>query len=121
MQTVGSVKKPMRWASGRWMASSVTSELVELRLLGRMVVVRADVAARVPPAQRRGRRLVAAAGAHVTRERLGLLDVDVRVAGQRDQVVGRVAGLVAAEPPVPRQRDLVDGAPVDDQRADALG
>src|SRR3954453_1458650 len=79
MHTVVSVKKPMRWASWRWMAISLNSGTVQLRGLGGVVVVRADVAVGVRVAQRRGGRARPAPRAHVARERLGLLDVDVRV------------------------------------------
>ena len=74
----------------------------------------------------RGRRPVTAARADVAGERLRLLDRHVRIAGQRTQVVGRVADYPAGRPrreaPVPGQRDLVHHTPVaQPQRPDALG
>ena len=52
----------------------------------------------------------------VADERLGFHDPHVRLLGDRDQVVGDVAGDEARDAPVIRQPDLVDRAALDQQR-----
>src|SRR5947208_7854260 len=57
----------------------------------------------------------------VTRERLDLLDVGVRVEAHRGQLVGRVTGAVPRAAPVVGQADLVQPAALDGERGHPLG
>ena len=130
MHTVVSVKKPIRRSPATWwMASSVGAATVALTSRascgasasgsswsGATAAVR-----RLDALQALRRGPAAPAGAHVARERLGLLDRDVRIAGQSAQVVRGVTRVRPAVAPVPRQPHLVDGPAVDPQRPHAVG
>src|SRR3954451_18173439 len=94
MQTLVSVKKPIRFAPGSMIESSLM--LVDLR---GMVLVGGDAGRRVADAGERTRIHRRAAGAHVADEGLGLVDARVGIAGEHDQVIGGVAGVRAAEAP----------------------
>src|SRR5258708_6453597 len=61
------------------------------------------------------------AGPDVAGERLGLLNVSVRIEADLDQIVDRVAGAVAGPPPVIGEPDLVQSPALDGQRAQPLG
>src|SRR5689334_22118061 len=100
MHTVVSVKKPLRRVPGLMIDSSLPGIG-----LSRVVTVRygAALAGDVRESRGTARR---ASRAHTADEGLALVDRHVRVAGQRDQVVDRVAGVGRAEAPMPRQRDL---------------
>ena len=143
MHVVVSVKKPIRPA-GRWTATSVGAAAIRSPGSRRRSRRRTGRSATRAQAARRGassrvgalgvlsmpaRRSVVSSrrrpGAHAAAERLGLVDRHVRIPRDRHEVVDRVADdallVGGVGPEVPRQADLVQGAPADLQRAHAVG
>src|SRR3954470_10974347 len=124
MQTLVSVKKPIRGGASSYPASGAGSS-GPYRLLGPTIVrsfprfgSRAGASAIVGDIRQQRRPGRPPARPDVTRADLALLDEHVRVELDGEQVVGRVAldERLVRPAPVVGQPDLVDSAPLDAQR-----
>src|SRR2546421_1758298 len=111
MHTLVSVKKPTRgWICRPYVVWPSPWRIGRLLLVAR---IRGDQFEQLRAAR-------PSTGPYVAGRRLDLLDVHVRVEGDRGEVVARIAGRQPSRAPVVRHPDLVQSAPLHHDRRHAL-